>query len=266
MNGGGLPILTYHAIDDSGSVISTEKAQLAGTLDALAAAGFCPVDLGAWIARGRPDIGRGFALTFDDGLRSVLDVAGLLADRKVPATIFLVTGRMGSDNAWRDQPRAIPRAPLLAWSDLETLAAAGFSFAAHGQTHRRLDRCDNATLESELRGARDAVEQRLGQPCRLLAYPYGRAPRRVRRAAARYFDAAFGTRLDVATARQDLFHLSRIEVLYLRVPHVLDRLLRGRARSWFRRRRLLRAARRVWTDASLSFGGRATAGTARPTR
>jgi peptidoglycan/xylan/chitin deacetylase (PgdA/CDA1 family) len=266
MNGGGLPILTYHAIDGSGSVISTEKTQLAATLDALDGAGFSPVDLGDWIARGRPEVGRRFAVTFDDGLKSVLDVAGLLADRKVPATVFLVTDRMGSDNAWPGQPRAVPHAPLLAWSDLEALAAAGFTFAAHGRTHRRLDRCDDAALESELRGARDAIEQRLGRPCRLLAYPYGHAPRRVRRAASRHFDAAFGTRLDVATAGQDLFHLSRIEVDYLRAPQVLDRLLCGRARSWFRGRRLLRAARRAWTDAAFPIRGRATVGTAHPTR
>ena len=62
----------------------------------------------------------------------------------VPATVFLVTDRIGRDNDWPGQPRAIPRAPLLAWSDLDALAAAGFRFAAHGRTHCRLDRCDDA--------------------------------------------------------------------------------------------------------------------------
>ena len=247
MNGGGLPILTYHAIDATGSVISTERAHFAATLDALGAAGFRAVDLDDWIARGRPDAGRGFALAFDDGLRSILEVADLLVERSVTATVFLVTDRMGSDNDWPGQPRAIPRAPLLAWSDVDALGAAGFRFAAHGQTHCRLDRCDDATLEAELRGSRDAIEARLGRPCRLLAYPYGLAPIRVRRAAMRHFAAAFGTRLDFARATQDPFHLARIDTHYLRSRRVLERLLAGRAAPWLGRRRIVRAARQSWS-------------------
>jgi peptidoglycan/xylan/chitin deacetylase (PgdA/CDA1 family) len=243
MSRDGLAILTYHAIDATGSVVSTERSRFLETLDALAAAGFTAVDLGDWIARGRPALDRGYALAFDDGLRSILEVAGELMQRGITATVFLVTGRMGGDNAWPGQPRSIPRSRLLGWSDAAALAAAGFSLAAHGRTHCRLDRCDDQMLESELRGSRDAIEQRLGVPCRLLAYPYGRAPLRVRQAARRYFDAALGTRLDVATAAQDLFHLARIETHYLRSRRVLSRLLAGRAAGWLRGRRVLRAAR-----------------------
>jgi peptidoglycan/xylan/chitin deacetylase (PgdA/CDA1 family) len=251
---GGLPILTYHAIDTSGSVISTHPAWFVATLDALAASGFRAVDLGAWIEQGRPAVERGFALAFDDGLRSILDVAGVLASRRIPATVFLVADRMGRDNDWPGQPRAIPRAPLLAWSELDALAAAGFRFAAHGRTHRRLDRCDDAALERELRGGRDAIEQRLGRPCRLLAYPYGFAPRRVRRAAARYYDAAFGTRLDFATAAQDPFHLSRIETHYLRSRRAVVRLVSGQAQRWLQGRRWLRSARNAWAGSALVAG------------
>lgn len=246
MSRGGLPILTYHAFDTSGSVISTDPAWFAETLDALIEAGYRGVDLGEWVARGRPDVGRGFALAFDDGLRSILDVADVVARRRVPATVFLVTDRVGTDNDWPGQPRAIPRAPLLGWSDLGALATAGFAFAAHGRTHRRLDRCDRAALERELRGSRDAIEQRLGHPCRLLAYPYGLATPRGRLAASRHFDAAFGTRLDVAGAWEDAFDLSRIEAHYLRSRRALDRLLSGRGHRWLRGRRFLRAARATW--------------------
>lgn len=246
MSGVGLPILTYHAIDTSGSVISTDPSWFAETLDALVEAGFRAVDLGDWVARGRPEVDRGFALTFDDGLRSILDVADVLARHRVPATVFLVSDRMGGDNDWPGQPGTIPRAPLLSWSDLDALAAAGFRFAAHGRTHRRLDRCDDDTLERELRGSRDAIEQRLGRPCRLLAYPYGLATARVRRVARRHFDAAFGTRLDVATAADDPHQLSRIETYYLRSRRVLGRVVSGRARPWLRGRRVLRAARESW--------------------
>jgi peptidoglycan/xylan/chitin deacetylase (PgdA/CDA1 family) len=248
MSRGGLPILTYHAIDTTESVISTERAHFVATLDALDAAGFQCVDLGDWIARGRPAVERRFALTFDDGLRSILEVAGTLIERGLRATVFLITDRVGSDNNWPGQSGAIPRAPLLGWRDIEALAAAGFAFAAHGRTHRRLDRCDEPTLEGELRGARDAIEQRLGRPCRLLAYPYGLAPHRVRRAARRHFDAAVGTRLDLATASQNLFQLARLDAHYLRSRRVLDRLLAGRAGGWLHGRRVLRTVRSAWEN------------------
>jgi peptidoglycan/xylan/chitin deacetylase (PgdA/CDA1 family) len=245
MRTGALPVLTYHAFDRSGGVIATDPAWLGETLDALAGAGFRAVDLDDWIARGRPDVERGFALTIDDGLRSILDVAEVIARHEVPATVFLVTDRVGSDSDWPGQPSAVPRSPLLSWSDAASLSALGFRFAAHGRTHVALDRCDDARLDRELKGSRDAVEQNLGRPCRLLAYPYGRASPRVRRAAARHFAAAFGTRLDVADRTQRITHLSRIDAYYLRSRRNLDRLVSGRWRGWLGIRRTLRGVRQA---------------------
>jgi peptidoglycan/xylan/chitin deacetylase (PgdA/CDA1 family) len=242
----GLPILTYHAIDASGAVTATDPAWFAETIATLVGSGHRAVDLAEWIAAGRPDVARGFALAFDDGLRSVLDIAEVLARHHVPATVFVVTDQVGRDNAWSGQPRGIPRAPLLSWSDLDALHAAGIRFGAHGRTHRRLDHCQGAALDDELRGARDAIERRAGRPCRLLAYPYGIATARVRRAAARHFDAAFGTRLDYASAFQDPHHLARIDAYYLRSRRALDRLVSGRWHPWLRIRRMLRGARRAW--------------------
>jgi peptidoglycan/xylan/chitin deacetylase (PgdA/CDA1 family) len=242
----GLPVLTYHAIDTSGAVTATDPAWFAETITTLIESGHRAVDLAEWVAAGRPDVERGFALAFDDGLRSVLDVADVLARHRVPSTVFLVTDRIGRENAWPGQPKGIPRSPLLSWSDLDALFEAGVRFAAHGRTHCRLDHCDDAALHSELRGARDAIEQRSGRPCRLLAYPYGITTARVRRAAAQYFEAAFGTRLDYTSAFQDPHNLARIDAYYLRSRRALDRLASGRWHSWLRMRRMLRGARRAW--------------------
>ena len=245
MSAGGLPILTYHAIGEAADVTTTDPAWFAETLAALVESGHRAVDLDDWVDQGCPDIDRGFAVAFDDGLRSVLRVVDVLARYLVPATVFLVTDRMGRDNAWPGQPAWVRREPVLAWSDLDVLHTAGFRIAAHGRSHARLDRCDDATLDAELRGAREAIEQRLSHPCRLLAYPYGLSSRRLRRAAARHFAAAFGTRLDVATARQDRHDLPRIDAYYLRSRKAVDRLISGRWRGWLRMLRALRDVRRA---------------------
>lgn len=240
----GLPVLTYHALDARRAVTATDPSWFADTLAALAGAGYRGVCLDDWVARGRPDEPRGFALAFDDGLRSVLRVADVVARFRVPATVFLVTGRVGADNAWPGQPRGVPVDPLLSWSDVRDLAAAGFRFAAHGATHARLDRLNDARLAGELASSRATIEDRLGRPCRLLAYPYGVSTPRVRRAAAREFAAAFGTRLDYAGADQDPFDLARVDAFYLGSRRVRDALIQDRARGWLRRRRALRAVRR----------------------
>jgi peptidoglycan/xylan/chitin deacetylase (PgdA/CDA1 family) len=245
MTARGLPVLTYHAFDPSRGVTATDPAWFAETLAALIEAGSRPVDLDDWVAQGRPDVDRGFAVTIDDGLRSILDVADALGRHRVAATVFLVTDRMGTDNAWPGQPATVPVAPVLSWSDVAALDALGIRFAAHGRTHVSLDGCDDVRLEAELRGSRDAVEQRLGRPCRLFAYPYGHASPRVRRAAARHFAAAFGTRLDHATRAQDVHRLARIDACYLRSRRALDRMISGRWHSWLRMRRALREARQA---------------------
>jgi peptidoglycan/xylan/chitin deacetylase (PgdA/CDA1 family) len=253
----GLPVLTYHTIDDRRSVTATDPAWFEETLCSLLDAGFRAVDLGDWLARGRPNEPGGFAVTFDDGLKSVLRVADLLARNQVPATVFVVTGRVGTDNAWRGQRNDVAVEPLLSWSELSSLAGAGFQVAAHGSTHTPLDRLDDASLARELRECREAVEDRLGRPCKLLAYPDGSSSPRVRLAAAREFEAGFGTTLGYADGGQDLFDLARVDAYYLRTRRVLDALINDRARGWLRLRRALRAVRRQAGPVLPSWGARA---------
>jgi peptidoglycan/xylan/chitin deacetylase (PgdA/CDA1 family) len=238
-----LPILLYHALGPARSPLATDPAWFAASMATLASAGFQAVDLGDWIARGRPVVDRGFALTFDDGLDSLPIAAEVLARHGFAATAFLVTDRVGTDNGWPGQPRSVPRWPLLGWPDLAALSSAGFRFGAHTRTHPRLDRIGNRRLESELRGSRAEIEARLGASCPLLAYPYGNAPPPVRQLAAQHFDAALGTRLDLADRLDDAYALPRIDACYLRTPRALDRLISGRWQTWLRVRRTLREVR-----------------------
>lgn len=239
----GLPILNYHAFNRRRAVTSTDPSWFAETLFALREAGYQPIDLETWIARGRPHEPRGFALTFDDGLRSILEVAHLLASEQIPVTVFLVTDRVGSTNAWRGQRVDVTIEPTLDWSEIAQLAALGLRFAAHGLSHIRLDLLNPAQLDRELLASRNAVEDHLGSGCPLLAYPYGASSLSVRSAAARHFTASFGTQLAYATAKQDPHDLARIDAYYLRTRLPLMRLIEGRAKNWLRWRGTLRSVR-----------------------
>jgi peptidoglycan/xylan/chitin deacetylase (PgdA/CDA1 family) len=240
----GLPVLTYHGFGPRESVTVTDPSRFADTLAAFLDAGYRAVDLADWVARGRPHEPRGFALALDDGLASVLRVAGVMERYGVPATLFLVAGRIGTDNAWPGQRRDVPRERLLSWPEIDALARVGTCPAAHGRTHRRLDRLAPGPLLEELQSARATIEARTGRPCDLLAYPYGAAPRRVRQAARRTYAAAFGTELGYAHSGEDASHLSRIDAYYLRSDRALRRLVEGHAGAWLRWRESLRAVRR----------------------
>lgn len=242
---GTLPILTYHAIDTSGSVLSTPPRWFAQTLRALLDSGFQPIDLSSWIEAGSPTSPRAFAVTFDDGLASCLPAADLLASLGVPATFFLVSDFMGRTNAWPGQPPGIPRLPVMTWRQARDLLSAGFQLGAHTRTHPDLRRLDDASLLDELRSCRDALASALGQPCRLFAYPYGRSSPRIRSAARRLFQAALGTRLDLARPFDDPFHLPRLDAYYLRDRASLHALLSGRWHAHSRLRRWLRSVRQI---------------------
>jgi peptidoglycan/xylan/chitin deacetylase (PgdA/CDA1 family) len=239
-----LPILTYHALDGSGSPTSTSLAWFVESMERLVGAGFVGVDLEDWIARGRPPVPRGFAVAFDDGLRSILPGLEILGRLGVPASVFLVTDHVGRDNAWPGQPTWVPRAATLDWSEVAELSRRGVAFGSHTRTHLRLDRAGIGAIEREIHGSSDAIAARLGRPCRLFAYPYGFSSRAARD-RCRVFDGAFGTRLATASARDDAFDLPRIDSYYLRSSRSVDRLIGGRLGPWLAARGAMRTARRA---------------------
>src|SRR6266849_249117 len=102
-------ILTYHSIDDSGSVISISAKELEHNLDSLANSSIPVVPLGA--VGQRPG---SVALTFDDGFRNFSTTAARVLERYgFPATIFLVSGFCGRDNQWPGQSSSVPVLPLM---------------------------------------------------------------------------------------------------------------------------------------------------------
>ena len=187
-------VLTYHAIAPDESPIAISRARLCVHLDALQDAGYTFVPLSAAIdaARsGAPPPRRAVALTFDDGYASVAtDAWPLLAARGIPASLFVITGRLGQDNRWPGQASWAPVMPLLDHGALRALAAAGADIGAHTWSHPSLPSLDAVGLAAEVVGAADRLEQVVGQSVRHFAYPYGRWGRRELAVAASRFDLA----------------------------------------------------------------------------
>jgi peptidoglycan/xylan/chitin deacetylase (PgdA/CDA1 family) len=242
-------VLTYHAIDSTGSVLSVTPAEFRAHVDAVARSGrpvISPSRLGRSLAE-RPPVDRdGFAFTFDDGFASVAAIAApILAERGFPYVLFLVTSWVGKTNDWPGQPGWVVRAPLMGWDAVGGLAAAGAEIGVHTMDHPDLSVLSESAIVEQLDGCAREIERRLGTRPRLFAYPGGRADGRCRRLAAARFEAAFGTRHARMTDGDDRFDLPRIETFYFRAPRRFERLLSPRIDQRLAARRILRRLRRL---------------------
>ncbi len=230
-------ILTYHSVDPSGSPISIAPEDFERHAAWLASGAVRVVPLAELLAL--PDDADACALTFDDGFESFAAEAWpRLRDRGLPATMFVVTGRVGTDNAWGgvDEP-GIPRLPLMDWDALGRLAEEGLELGAHGRTHPHLDQLDDAAQADEIAGSADDLERRTGARPTTFCYPYGDLDARAVALARAHFARACTTELRALSAADDACRLPRLDAYYYRAPGTLEAWGSPafRARLWARR-------------------------------
>lgn len=219
---------------------------------------------------------RAICITFDDGYRSVHDLAlPVLREFGLPATVFVTSGFIGEGNMWNDRiieavqglkshtldlsdhglgsyaldtlearkltlghlterskylpPPArqalVERLEAMVGDDLASglmltpamilnLQRSGIDIGAHTVTHPILTSLDNETARLEIVAGKADLEEIIGQPVRLFAYPNGkpgmdfddRHAAMVREAG---FDAAFTTLPGPITRGHDRFQLAR---------------------------------------------------------
>ena len=232
-------ILTYHSLDPSGSAISVSPERFSRHIEALRAANLTVCKLEE-IRQAKGAI----AITFDDGFANFREYAlPLLSKYGMPATVFVVSGYCGAENGWPSQPVRVPRLPLMNWSALSEVAAAGCTLGAHTVTHPDLTKLPLAAAEREIYECQQELQQRTGAPVRSFSFPYGAAGKRIQEIAARYFDRACGTKLDYVTAGSDDRCLPRIDAYYLETPKHFRTLLTRQGQRRIALRRFARETR-----------------------
>ena len=185
-------VLAYHAVsEDWAAALSVTPNNLELQLQTLARSGYRGATFTDAVLT--PHEERTVILTFDDSYRSVLELAlPILSGHGFPGTVFVPTAFAGSRSpmAWPGIDRWLggrheaELAPM-SWDDLGVLAEAGWEIGSHTHTHPRLTALDDQSLIEELTESRRQCEQRLGQPCSSLCYPYGDHDSRVVDAAAK---------------------------------------------------------------------------------
>lgn len=234
-------VLTFHSIDDLPGPLSYSPAALERMLDALDEAGLPVLGLDELLADPRAN---GVALTFDDGISTVFTTAmPMLAERKLPAHVFVITNQVGGDNRWPGQPSYATPFKLMDWDQLEAIQNSGFRIEAHTASHPDLRRLTDAEIDAEMEEADCAIETRLGRRPQYFAYPYGYQDARVRKIARRRYKGAFTTKLDYLASEAELDALPRLDTHYLRSPAFVRSLAGGPAHAYIALRRALRRLR-----------------------
>ena len=213
-----IPILTYHSIDESGSVISVSLDKFKRHMELLKQRGFQTISLKKiteCISKGIDFPKKSIAITFDDGFKNVYSKAfPVLKEFGFTATIFLVSGKCGQNNQWDAQSRHIPRLDLLGWDEILEMSDNGLEFGAHTVGHADLSGLPLAKAREEIVYSKETLQGRLKKDILFFAYPYGRQTPEVKSIVKKEFLGVCSDKMGFATLKSDIYSLPRIEMYY----------------------------------------------------
>ncbi|MBS1679501.1 MAG: polysaccharide deacetylase family protein [Actinobacteria bacterium] len=171
-------VLCYHAVSPTWPAdLAISPQRLRAHLKYLVDHGYRGVTFGELVAGGP---GRRVAITFDDGYRSVIELAQpILAELGLPGTLFVPTDWIGSERpmAWpgiehwlggEHQRELIP----MGWDEVRRLRDAGWEIGSHTRSHPKLSQIRSERMRAELAESKATCEAELGS-CTTIAYPYG---------------------------------------------------------------------------------------------
>jgi len=232
----GAIVLMYHRLGHARNAwearYSVAPERFETHMTALAREGMNCVGLDAltrWLESGDPLPDNAFALTFDDGFRSVREHAFPLLERlHWPSAVFLVSDLVGREDLWTrtSNPDGVVY-PLLGVDEILDMQRRGVGFHSHTCSHPSLPDLDDRGLTHELEHSRDMLEKLLGRPVDYLAYPFGHVDDRVADAARQAgYRGAFSTRPGFNRRDVDRFRIRRIDVYGTDTPAMLLRKVR----------------------------------------
>jgi peptidoglycan/xylan/chitin deacetylase (PgdA/CDA1 family) len=183
------------------------------------------------------------AISIDDGLADAASAVATLLAHRLPATLFVPSGYVGSRARWltgEDSGR-----PLLDWAAIEELANAGLEIGSHGHRHLAADVNAPEVVREDAAYSKNVLESRLGREVKSYAYPFGYQTAAARRAvrAAGFLQACAIMDLP-AVVSDDPLALPRLHVGPDTTAELLIALVNSRPIRLARRRAEVK--QRIW--------------------
>ena len=199
-----IPVLLYHSVAERESDglpgYNATPEEFDRQIDALVASGREVVDFAELGRRLRDGTATGnlAAITFDDGYKDNLPACGRLAERGLPATVFITTGMTGLSNTMSDDQLR----------ELDSLD--GIELGAHSVSHPHLDAIGAEQAKGEIERSRDDLAEILGHPIASFAYPHGAYSPTVRKLVdAAGFDAVAAVKNALSHPADDPLAIAR---------------------------------------------------------
>lgn len=216
----GTPILMYHAFAAPGDPVSRyiigieEFQRQMAYLERHRYRVLSLTEIAERIGAGEALPARSVALTIDDGYLDNYELAYPVLRRfGFPATIYIVSSRVGGVNDW-DSNSPLAGRPLVNWEQAREMAENGIEIGAHTRSHPHLTTIPSDQVQEELAGSKDEIEAALGLPVRHFAYPHGDVDAEVERIAARVgFESSCSVRSGLNNFGDPLHRLYRTEIL-----------------------------------------------------
>ncbi len=178
----GIIILMYHRVNDDlppdELVVSTRRFRaqmqyLAEHYDVIGIEDL--VDLYSSNKFPVPSKRKKVVITFDDGFLDNFENAyPILKEFRLPATIFLATGLIGTDKKMaRYQDR--PNRDMMRWDEVQTMRKDRITFGAHTVTHPKLSQLNYEEQKQEIGKSIDTLHAQLKSELsrNIFCYPYG---------------------------------------------------------------------------------------------
>jgi glycosyltransferase involved in cell wall biosynthesis len=176
----GVPILMYHAFgepDERASQFVLPIRQFARQMAWLKRLNYEVIRLEEYLQYRRQHQlppPRSVILTIDDGYAELgTHVYPILRRHGFPATVFLVSDKIGGRNDWTEDKTLFGR-PLLSWAEIKEIDDQTIRFGAHTKTHPILTDISVEQARAEIADSKDDLECALQTPVTTFAYPYGK--------------------------------------------------------------------------------------------
>jgi peptidoglycan/xylan/chitin deacetylase (PgdA/CDA1 family) len=115
----------------------------------------------------------GVLLTFDDGFVDLYEFAfPVLAEEKVPALIFVVSGYAGKKNQW--EVTLGKSFTHLSWNRIKEMHKYGITIGSHSHLHPDYSRSPLDLVKHDMEVSLKTISDKIGERVKYLSYPFGR--------------------------------------------------------------------------------------------